>query len=38
MTVNKNILLGDCMEVTDEPYKGFYVITIGSGRVFFMRM
>ena len=30
MTVNGNILLGDCVEVTNEPYKGFYCIVTGS--------
>ena len=30
MTVNKNIILGDCVEVTNEPYKVFYAIVIGS--------
>ena len=30
MTVKDNILLGDCEEVINEPYKGFYVINIGS--------
>ena len=30
MTVKDNILLADCEEVISEPYKGFYVINIGS--------
>ena len=27
---NQNILLGDCVEVTNEPYKRVYTIVIGS--------
>ena len=30
MPVNEKILLGDCVEVTNKPYKGFYAIVIGS--------
>ena len=30
MTVNENILLGDCVEVTNELYNGFYAIIIGT--------
>ena len=30
LTVNETILLGDCVEVTNEPYKGFCAIVIGS--------
>ena len=29
MTVNENILLGDCVEVTNQLYKGFYATIIG---------
>ena len=31
MTGNENDLLGDCVEVTNEPHKEFYAIVIGSG-------
>ena len=30
MIVNENILPGDCVEVTNESYKGFSAIVIGS--------